>query len=125
MSGENEYEVGYKKPPVATRFRKGQSGNPTGKSKKKIVRELNPGKILELIDNEEIFVPIDGKPKLMKKGEIYFRQLFTKAIKGDLPAARLIASAAAAYFRPEAEGPGETVFVVVRDKVSRSRQESD
>jgi hypothetical protein len=34
MSGENEYEVGYKKPPVATRFKKGQSGNPTGKSKK-------------------------------------------------------------------------------------------
>ena len=123
MSGENEYEVGYKKPPVETRFKKGQSGNPTGKSKKKIVRELNPGKILESI--EEIVVPIDGKPKRMKKGEIYFRQLFTKAIKGDLTAARLIADSAAIYFGPEAEGPGETLFVVVPDKVSRSRQESN
>jgi hypothetical protein len=35
MSGKgktlpNTYEVGYRKPPVHTRFRKGQSGNPTG-----------------------------------------------------------------------------------------------
>ena len=89
------------------------------------MRELNPGKILESIDNEEIVVPIDGKPKRMKKGEIYFRQLFTKAIKGDLTAARLIADSAAIYFGPEAEGPGETLFVVVPDKVSRSRQESN
>ena len=30
-SEENDYEVGYRKPPLATRFKKGQSGNPSGK----------------------------------------------------------------------------------------------
>jgi len=36
MSGnsEEDYEVGYRKPPVATRFKKGASGNPSGRRKK-------------------------------------------------------------------------------------------
>jgi hypothetical protein len=117
MSNENqnEYEVGYKKPPVSTRFKKGGSGNPSGK-RKQVAEDLNPGKILQTIDNEEIMVTIDGKRKRMRKGEIHFRQLFTKAIKGDLAAARLIAKEAARYFGPEAEGPSEIHWVVVPDE---------
>ena len=34
MTGKPEYEVGYGRPPKATRFRKGVSGNPSGRSKK-------------------------------------------------------------------------------------------
>jgi hypothetical protein len=114
-SEKNDYEVGYRKPPVATRFKKGQSGNPGGKSKK-IAPELNPGKILQSIDNEEMIVKIEGKGKRMLKAEIYFRQLFTKAIKGNLTDARLVAKMAAKYFGPEAEGPSETRFIIVPDK---------
>ena len=69
-----------------------------------------------MIDNEEIIVKIDSKGKRMRKGEVYFRQLFTKAIKEDLTAARLIAKMAAKYFGPEAEGPSETEFIIVPDK---------
>jgi Family of unknown function (DUF5681) len=119
MSNENqnEYEVGYKKPPVANRFKKGGSGNPSGKRKER-AEDLEPGKILQAIDNEEIIVTIDGKRKRMRKGEIHFRQLFTKAIKGDLAAARLIAKEAAKYFGPEADGPSETHFIVVPNKMN-------
>jgi hypothetical protein len=113
---KKEYEVGYGKPPVATRFKKGQSGNPSGRPPKKIAHELDPGKILQSIDNEEVVVKINGKRKRMPKAEIYFRQLFTKAIRGDLTAARLIAKMATKYFGPEAEGPSETKFVIVPDK---------
>jgi hypothetical protein len=117
MSNENqnEYEVGYKKPPIATRFKKGGSGNPSGK-RKEVPEDLNPGKVLQTIDNEEIMVTIDGKRKRMRKGEIHFRQLFTKAIKGDLTAARLIAKEAARYFGPEADGPSEIHWLVVPDE---------
>ncbi|MDR3487422.1 MAG: DUF5681 domain-containing protein [Bradyrhizobium sp.] len=116
MSNENqnEYEVGYKKPPVATRFKKGSSGNPSGK-RKEVAEDLDPGKVLQTIDNEEIIVTIDGKRKRMREGEIHFRQLFTKAIRGDLTAARLIAKEAAKYFGPEASGPSEIQWLVVPD----------
>jgi hypothetical protein len=32
-AGSDNYEVGYRKPPMATRFRKGQSGNPRGRKR--------------------------------------------------------------------------------------------
>jgi len=122
---KKEYEVGYGKPPVATRFKEGQSGNPNGRTPKKVAQELDPGKILQSIDNEAIFVNINGKRKRMPKAEIYFRQLFTKAIKGDLTAARLIAKMAAKYFGPEAEGPSEIEIVIVPDKESSPNRKSN
>ena len=85
----------------------------TGKPKE-IASELNPGKILQSIDNEEIFVNIEGKGKRMLKAEIHFRQLFTKAITE----ARLIAKMSAKYFGPEAEGPSDPLFIVVPGRKS-------
>jgi len=122
---ENQYKVGYKKPPLANRYEKGKSGNPSGKSKE-VAETLDPGKLLQKIDNEEITVTIDGKRRRMRKGEINFRQLFTTAIKGDLTAAGLIAKNAARYFGPEAEGPSELKFIVVSDKpMSNSENETE
>src|SRR3974390_429496 len=109
MSGKKkkDYKVGYGKPPVETRFPKGVSGNPTGRQKK-VAQDLDPGLILEAIDNEEIVVMDNGKSKPMAKAEIHFRQIFAKAIKGDLTAGRLVAKMAAKYFGPEAEGESDT-----------------
>jgi hypothetical protein len=112
----SDYEVGYKRPPVATRFKKGQSGNPSGKPKK-ISQELDPGKILQAIDNEQMVVEIDGKIMRMPKVEIHFRQLFNKATRGNLKEARLIAKMAVKYFGPEAEAPPITQFIIVPDKI--------
>ena len=122
---KKEYEVGYGKPPVATRFKEGQSGNPNGRTPKKVAQELDPGKILQSIDNEGIVVNINGKRKRMPKAEIYFQQLFTKAIKQDLTAARLIAKMAAKYFGPEAEGPSNLEIVIVPDKESSPNRKSN
>jgi hypothetical protein len=52
----------------------------------------------------------------MRKAEINFRQLFNKAIKGNLTDARLIAKMAAKYLGPEARAPSETEFIIVPDK---------
>ena len=94
------YEVGYGKPPVLTRFQKGTSGNPSG-GRKRVSKPLDPGIVLQTIDNEEIVVTDNGKRKRMTKAEINFRQLFAKATRGDLKAARLIANMAIKYFSPE------------------------
>ena len=85
---------------------------------KKVARELDPGKVLQSIDNEVIFVNDNNKRKRMTKAEIHFRQIFAKAIKGDLTAARLVVKMAARYFGPEAEGPSDTQFIVVPEELA-------
>jgi hypothetical protein len=110
---ENNYELGYRRPPVATRYPKGKSGNPEGRPK---AEEFDPGRILQAIDNEGIILNVDGKRKHMRKSEMYFRQLFKKALGGNLRAAKLILEAGTEYFGPDAEGPRETRFIVMPDE---------
>ncbi|WP_166294272.1 DUF5681 domain-containing protein [Bradyrhizobium sp. 2S1] len=117
MSKDNAegYKVGYRKPPVGSRFKKGQSGNPRGRPKKN-TQVFHPGRILQSIDNEELVVNIDGKRKRMPRAEIHLRQLFNKAMRGDIDAARIIATMAKQHFGPDAEGPSEIEFVVVPER---------
>lgn len=117
-SEEGEYKVGYKRPPRSTRFKKGESGNPSGRPKK-VSQEIDPGLVLQSVDNEEIVVIDNGKRKRMMKAEIHFRQLFAKAIKGDLKAARLVANMAAKYFAPESKGPSKTEFIIGTEAAQR------
>jgi hypothetical protein len=120
MSGKSPetYDVGYAKPPKATRFKKGKSGNPNGRPTR-AAQPLDPGDILEAIENEEISVLDNGKRKSMKKAEIHFRQLFTKAINGDLKSARLLINMAEGYFDPEANADRENEFMGVSEAKRR------
>ena len=115
---EKDYEVGYRKPPVETRFQKGRSGNSSGRPKK-LPELVHPGVILQSIDNEEIAVMDKGRRRRMPKAEIQFRQLFAKAIKGDLATARLLMDMATKYFAPEEREAHETEIVGVTEAARR------
>jgi hypothetical protein len=80
------YEVGYCKPPIDTRFKKGQSGCPSGGRKNaKSVSER-----LDAILAEKMSVSEGGKTLRMPKEEIFLRQLVSRAISGERQASRVL-----------------------------------
>ena len=86
--GENDYKVGYGKPPERTRFRKGQSGNPSGK--RKGTRSLR--KELEKFFGTPIPVTDSGKRKQLLPEVILMKKLFGLAAAGDVQAMRVFFS---------------------------------
>jgi hypothetical protein len=102
-----EQEVGYAKPPRAGRFRKGQTGNPDGRSRE-YHPPFDPGIILQNIESETIAVLTKGKRKHISRIELNFRNLFNKAAGGDMEAAKSVVAMARRYFAPEPEDDFES-----------------
>jgi hypothetical protein len=85
-SEKEDYEVGYGKPPKDCQFKKGVSGNPSGRPKK-------PSDLgLELLQELNTLVTFNenGQQKVMKKSRLVTRQFVNKAASGNLPAARFV-----------------------------------
>jgi Family of unknown function (DUF5681) len=95
MSG---YKVGYGKPPKATRFKKGKSGNPSGRPK----GSLNLATDLTAELGEHITIREDGRPRKVSKQRALIKSLMAKALQGDV---RATASLLALYARVITEPP--------------------
>jgi hypothetical protein len=80
------YEVGFGKPPKATQFRKGESGNPKGRPKGK----RNLATELHLALDETVVVTENGKRTKLTKRAVICRQLANRSAAGDLAALRLL-----------------------------------
>ena len=77
MSDDQEDQVGYGRPPKQTQFKKGQSGNPKGRPKKRSKTEFDLGEIID----RSMMVKVDGEPRTMQPKEVELRQLVEKALK--------------------------------------------
>jgi hypothetical protein len=94
----------------AAPVKKARSGNSSGRPKR-VTRLLDPGSILEAIDNEEIVVVENGKRTKMTKAEAEIRQVFTKSRTGDLKSARHIFNLAREAHVEETKGYWEYDFI--------------
>jgi len=88
------YEVGYGKPPAHTRFRKGQSGNPRGRTKgsRNRVPALNEERLKTIILEEayrSITVTDRGQHIKLSVAQAVMRSLALSAAKGQPRAQRL------------------------------------
>jgi hypothetical protein len=80
---EDGYSVGYKRPPLHSRFRKGASGNRAGRPQGS--RNLKTDFLEEM--NQTIPVTEGGKQRTLSKQQITIKALITQAMKGDIRAA--------------------------------------
>jgi hypothetical protein len=80
------YEVGYGKPPKATQFRKGQSGNPSGRPSKRPTLADAARKAL----NSQVGVRDGDKVRRITQFEAVVRRQLEMAMKGDQKAADLV-----------------------------------
>lgn len=83
---QDEYIVGYGKPPARTRFQKGQSGNPKGRPK----GSKNLSTLLDEALNEPVVVSENGKRRRITKREAVLKQLVNKAASGNPKAIQLL-----------------------------------
>jgi hypothetical protein len=74
------YEVGYSKPPVHTRFKKGQSGNPRGRPK----GARNVKSLIQDIGAETVTLREGARVRKVSKIEALIQQLFSGSLKGDV-----------------------------------------
>jgi hypothetical protein len=78
VDGAN-YLVGYRRPPLHTRFKPGQSGNPSGRVK----GSKNLKSLFHQIMNEQIPLVDGSQSKKVTKAEALMRRLVIGALKGD------------------------------------------
>ena len=81
-----DYPVGNCRPPMASRFKPGQSGNPKGKVK----RPASVAAQIESVLQRKIVVTENGVPRKMTLQEAMFHSLSAKAAKGELKAIELL-----------------------------------
>ena len=74
--------VGFGRPPEATRFKKGVSGNPKGRPK----GSLNVATVFQKILREKVVINEHGQRKTVTKLEAACKQLVNQAASGDLRA---------------------------------------
>ncbi|WAT19277.1 DUF5681 domain-containing protein [Aurantiacibacter sp. MUD11] len=78
VANERSYEVGYGKPPVETRFKKGQSGNPAGRPRHR--------PLLETMAREALYrkvpVKIGGKTRNLTVIEAAYQKLTVELLTG-------------------------------------------
>lgn len=82
----DSYEVGFCKPPKATQFKPGQSGNPSGGNRKKATATFDEA-MEQALDKKQA-VMVNGKRKLMTRRAIISEQLTARAASGEAAALR-------------------------------------
>src|SRR6201993_1716771 len=106
-----DYEVGYGKPPLNTRFQKGKSGNPKGRPRGK----KNMSTLLSTALNASIVVVANGRRKKITKRGAIVTQLVNKSAAADLKATQIV-PAMLRHLERQADDPGETTVFAEADQ---------
>jgi hypothetical protein len=113
-----QYDVGYGKPPIKHKFKKGKSGNPSGRRKRKPPLDFQDILIAALKSPMKI---IDGgKTKKLPTLEVFSKSLLQRAIKGDKTATKYVVD----FIQKQPKYPfeGDEIAYVVTKKQAEAQQ---
>jgi hypothetical protein len=113
-TASSKNEVGYRRPPKATRFKGGKSGNPRGRPKGS--RDI--GNVLLDVTRQKIAVTENGRTRRMPALEVMLRRLTNEAVQNDQGALKLIFTLMERY-----AGLTETTIAPNRNEVLAEDQE--
>src|SRR6267154_1850544 len=108
------YEVGYRKPPGHTRFKKGRSGNPKGRP----AGAKNLSTLLSEALNEPVVVTENGGHRKITKRQAIIKQLVNQSATADWRAVKILLDMLRDIeSRTESEAPEASSFSVADEKV--------
>ena len=118
-----DYEVGYGKPPVATRFKKGNAANRRGRPRS----SKNLATLLERALDEPVVIAENGERRKFTTRELVIERLVNKSAQADLRATKLLFEilgkvdprAVAAPADAEASSLADEAIEQVREKLAR------
>jgi hypothetical protein len=115
MPPENrsDYQVGYRKPPRHTRFKRGQSGNPRGRPRES--KNL-PTLLTEALNERVLVAENEGRRKITKR-EAIITQLVNRSAKADLRAMKILLDIIQDIERRTEPTSPETSFSLADEKV--------
>ena len=121
-----EYEIGYKKPPRQTRFKRGESGNPSGRPK----GSKNLATLLEKELRQRVVVNENGRRRSITKQEAMIKHLVNKALSGDrrllqlmLEEIRLLETRAASSATAIIDDADQQVMRQIQERLLRAAQQ--
>jgi len=97
----DDYRVGYGKPPLATRFRKGMSSNPRGRPR----GARNLATVVAAALGERVTINENGRRRRISKFEAAIKQLVNRAASGEARATQLLLALVQAGEARAAESP--------------------
>lgn len=106
------YDIGYRRPPTKTQFKKGDSGNPKGRPK----GSKNVRTVLEQELAKPITITENGRKKTVPRLDAIVKRMVTEALQGDQKSRNTI-------FRMLDHAAPETVAETVAERVDQLEAE--
>ena len=107
-TNEDDYSVGYGRPPIHTRFQKGKTGNPRGRPR----RRKNYATLVRQFFDKQIPIRDGERVRKVSKLEAMIHRHFFNAMKGDTKSLTALMNLAAGLgqFEPELPPPPSLIF---------------
>jgi hypothetical protein len=88
LGSSGQYEVGHGRPPIASRFKPGRSGNPKGRPRGR----HRPEAMLIRAMSELVDIRVNGRVKKLPALMVLFLRMRNRALEGDLKACAMLVS---------------------------------